>query len=225
MAKERIYLRLDLSAVHDLTALVGCSADPGEERIKAWHWKPKHYLQDHSRRDRAPYDVWEQLNWLEAPPGRAIDFAYVAKRIAQIRTEYDVVGLGFDRWRMGQLLVELGRIGVDSYIDGKDKPHDGALRLVPWGQGFASMSPAIEALEASVVHRRLKHDGNPVLAFCFRNAIAVSDAAGNRKLDKSKTRFRIDGAVAAAIAIGLKSRDLAPKEQPSVYTTRGFFGL
>ncbi len=114
------------------------------------------------------------------------------------------------------MLVEFQRIGVDVYIDGKDKPYDGALRLVPWGQGYRDMSPAVEALEASVVHRRLQHDGNPVLTFCFANAIAVMDPSGNRKLDKSKTRFRIDGAVAAAMCLGLKARDVTtdePKKQ------------
>jgi phage terminase large subunit-like protein len=69
------------------------------------------------------------------------------------------------------------------------------------------MAPAIDALEVSVIERKFAHDGNPVLGFCFSNAVAVTDPAGNRKLDKSKTRFRIDGAVAAAMAMGLKARD------------------
>jgi hypothetical protein len=33
------------------------------------------------------------------------------------------------------------------------------------------------------------------------------DPAGNRKLDKDKARFRIDGAVALAMLLGLRSRD------------------
>jgi hypothetical protein len=33
------------------------------------------------------------------------------------------------------------------------------------------------------------------------------DPAGNRKLDKDKARFRIDGAVALAMMMGLRSRD------------------
>lgn len=208
---EEIYLALDLSGVRDLTALVGVSAAVGEDRIKAWHWKPHEYLFEHAKRDRAPYDLWAKDGWLETPPGRAIDYAYVARRIAEIREEYVIRGLAYDRWRIEQLLVEFQRIGVDVYIDGKDKPFDGALRLVPWGQGYRDMSPAVEALEAAFIHRRFQHDGNPVLAFCFANAIAVSDASGNRKLDKSKTRFRIDGAVAAAMAVGLKAREVEPE--------------
>ena len=37
---------------------------------------------------------------------------------------------------------------------------------------------------------------------CMGNAVANTDAAGNRKLDKAKSRGRIDGAVALAMAIG-----------------------
>nr|WP_278377050.1 terminase TerL endonuclease subunit [Brucella anthropi] len=221
MLGEDIYLALDLSGVHDLTSLVGISAAVGEERVKAWHWKPHDFLFDHAKRDRAPYDLWAKDGWLETPPGRAIDYSYVASRIAEIREDYSIRGLAYDRWRIEQLLVEFQRIGVDAYIDGKDKPFDGALRLVPWGQGYRDMSPAVEALEASFIHRRFKHDGNPVLAFCFANAIAVSDASGNRKLDKSKTRFRIDGAVATAMAAGLKAREVEPEQVESVYKKRG----
>jgi phage terminase large subunit-like protein len=81
------------------------------------------------------------------------------------------------------------------------------------------MAPAVDALETSVLERRLAHDGNPVLTFCMLNAHAQMDAAGNRKLDKAATRFRIDAAVALTIALGCKARDAAaePDEGPSIY--------
>jgi phage terminase large subunit-like protein len=34
------------------------------------------------------------------------------------------------------------------------------------------------------------------------NAVATMDPAGNRKIDKDKARFRIDGAVALAMLMG-----------------------
>ena len=47
--------------------------------------------------------------------------------------------------------------------------------------------------------------------------MSIADASGNRKLDKSATRFRIDGAVAAAKAIGCKARDRTETEdEPSI---------
>ena len=71
--------------------------------------------------------------------------------------------------------------------------------MVPWGQGWRDMAPALDALEISVLERRFQHPGNPVLTFCFANAVSIADASGNRKMDKSATRFRIGGRVTAAM--------------------------
>ena len=209
---EPVYLGLDLSSTTDLTALVAISAENGD-RIKAWFWKPGDLIRDHENRDRAPYGQWVRDGWIAAPDGRAIDYGFVARAIAEIAGDYEVRGLAYDRWRIENLIRELDGIGLASYVDGKDGAANG-LRLVPFGQGFKDMAPAIDALEVSVIERRFAHDGNPVLGFCFSNAVAVTDPAGNRKLDKSKTRFRIDGAVAAAMAIGLKARDLQGAAEP-----------
>ena len=76
------------------------------------------------------------------------------------------------------------------------------------------MAPAIDALELEVTQRTLVHPSNPVLTWNMANAVATMDPAGNRKIDKEKARFRIDGAVALAMLCGLKSRDRAgPKRE------------
>lgn len=213
---ERIYLGLDLAATTDLLALVAVSAEDGD-RCQAWFWKPKDLLHEHENRDRAPYTTWVREGFIDAPPGRAIDYGYVAHSIAEVCSDFEVVGLGYDRWRIENLLRELTDIGVDTYVDGKDAARSGAIRLVPWGQGFRDMGPAVDALEISIVERKFAHDGNPVLTMCFANAVVAMDPAGNRKLDKSATRFRIDGAVATAIAVGLKARDMAEPQEPSFW--------
>lgn len=215
---EEIYLGLDLSSTTDLLALVGVSARNGD-RCKAWFWKPAALVHAHETRDRAPYVQWAREGWLNTPDGRAIDYGFVARFIAELGADYQIRGLAYDRWRIENLLREFADIGCAAYVEGKDENEIG-LRLVPWGQGFKDMAPAIDALELSIIERRFRHDGNPVLTFCFANAVVVTDPAGNRKLDKSKTRFRIDGAVATVMAIGLKARD-GIDAGPSIYTTRG----
>jgi len=215
---ERIYLGLDLSATTDLTALVAVSAESGA-RVAAWFWKPGDTISEHVIRDRAPYDLWVKEGWIEAPPGRAVDYGFVARRIGEIMDEYRVVALAYDRWRIESLMRELGSAGIDCYVEGKETAREGALRLVPWGQGFKDMAPAVDATEIDILERRFMHPNNPVLTFCFSNAVAVLDASGNRKLDKTATRFRIDGAVATVMAVGCKARDLAGTEidSPSIY--------
>jgi len=222
---EPVYLALDLSGTTDLTALAAVSAGD-DDRVEAWHWKPGALIDEHERRDRAPYGKWIAEGWLNAPPGRAIDYGYVASQIAELVAQYDVMGLAYDRWRIELLLREFAAIGVDCYVEGKDKTNQSGLRLIPWGQGYKDMTPAVEAIENSIVRRTFTHPGNPLLTYCFANAIATQDPAGNRKLDKSATRFRIDGAVATTMAIGLKYRDAGDNRlKDSVYEERGLLAI
>jgi len=51
------------------------------------------------------------------------------------------------------------------------------------------------------------HPNNPVLNWNMANAVVRVDPASNRKLDKEKARFRIDGAVALTMLLGLRARD------------------
>lgn len=210
--KEQIYLALDLSATTDLTCLVAVSANNGD-RVKAWFWKPEDTLKQHEDRDRVPYTLWAKQGVLQTVPGRAVHYGFVAEQLGDILSKYSVLGLAYDRWRMNDLLRELSNLGIEAWQEGKDEELVGALKLVPWGQGFKDMAPAIDALEISIIERRLKHDGNPCLTWNFSNAVVLKDPSGNRKMDKSKARFRIDGAVAAAMALGLKARDIK-KEEP-----------
>jgi phage terminase large subunit-like protein len=214
---EAVYLALDLSNTLDLSALL-MGSDDDVTRVKAFFWKPAEQLAEQSFRDFGSgnyrYVEWEKAGYLEAPRGRSIDKEAIARRIAELCGRYHVRALAYDRWRMDDILREFDRIGFRAYKaepevdDGKPKttmPREG-LRLVPWGQGFKDMAPAIDALESAVVERKLMHPNNPCLNWNMANAIAVMDPAGGRKLDKDKSRFRIDGAVALAMLMGLRAR-------------------
>lgn len=199
--RERIYLATDLSTSTDLTALVAVSADDGS-RVKAWFWKPEDFVEEHSKRDRVRYDVWAKQGLLETTTGRVIKTEFVAAKIIELCCQYDVVGLAYDRFLIEYLLADFDRAGFEAQ---KGKGH--GLRIEPWGQGYVGMGPAITAFENAVLNGELLHDGHPLLTFCVMNAIVDGDEAGNRKFAKKASRFRIDGAVALAMALGLKALD------------------
>lgn len=187
-ADRPVWIGLDLSARNDLTALVTLARDDdGVTHVRPEFFAPSEGLRDRAARDRAPYDVWAAAGHLTATPGASIDYGLVADRLAEIASDSDVRGIAFDRWRIDVLKAELARRGLD-------------LPLVSFGQGFKDMSPAIETLEAELLSRRLRHGNHPVLTWCAANAVTVRDAAGNRKLDKSKATGRIDGLIALAMA-------------------------
>lgn len=209
---EEVYLALDLSSVADLTALlVGSVADPC--RIVPYFWKPRDHLTEHSSRDFGSgshrYREWAEAGYLRLSPGKSINPEVIALFIAELTQRFSVKGLAYDRWRINDILREFDRIGLQAYED-NEKGGDG-LRLVPWGQGFKDMGPAIDALELAVIERQLIHPNNPVMNWNMANAVATMDPAGNRKLDKDKARFRIDGAVTLAMLLGLRSRDRTVK--------------
>jgi phage terminase large subunit-like protein len=101
---------------------------------------------------------------------------------------YDLRMLGFDRWRIDEFQRALADTGAD-------------VPMHAVGQGFRDMSPAVDLLERLVAERRLRHGGHPVLTWCASNTVATPDPAGNRKLDKMRSRGRIDGMVALAMAL------------------------
>jgi len=219
---EDIILALDLSGKTDLTAMIGVST--GEfDKVRAWFWKPKGSIKEHERRDRVPYELWEKKGFIKTTPGMSIQYSYIATEIAEVSKIYNIIAIAFDRYRIDDLRNAMDEIGLQSYVEHKDKDgnpviESGAgIRMVPWGQGYASMTGAVEALESAVLNRTLVHDMHPCLVWNISNAMAISDAAGNRKLDKSAVRFRIDGAVALAMAEGLKSRDRGKLQEVTGY--------
>ena len=209
---ERVYLALDLASTNDLAALVMLSAANGD-RVKSWFWKPRVYLEEHARRDfgsgHRRYHEWVEAGWLNTTPGRSIDPAFIARKVAELDGEYDVIGLAYDRWRVADFLRCLEGEGIAAFKDESGTEYAQGLRVVGWGQGFKDFAPSVDAFERAVIDRRLQHDGSPVLTWNVANAVVVTDPAGNRKLDKDKAKFRIDGAVALAMAEGLKARDMA----------------
>lgn len=207
---EEVYLALDSASTTDLAALTAVSAANGD-RVQAWFFKPQALVEEHSRRDFGSgvrrYEEWARAGWLTLTPGRSINPDFIAAKVGELTGKFKVLGLAYDRWRIADFLRSLDDAGIQAYVDAGEKTPGKGLRLVSWGQGYRDMAPAVDALERSVLDGKLKHPGSPILTWNVANAVVTTDPAGNRKLDKDKARFRIDGAVSLAMAVGLKARD------------------
>ena len=185
---------LDLSARNDLTALaIIAKADDGFVDLRVEFFAPEVGIAERSRRDRVPYDLWAQQGYITLTPGASVDYGFVVYRLLEIASDMSVSEIAFDRWRIDVLKAEIARIGAE-------------LPLVPFGQGFKDMSPAVDEFETLLLNKKLRHGNNPVLNWCAANAIVIRDPAGNRKLDKSKATGRIDGIMAALMAVGRSSQ-------------------
>lgn len=184
-----VFAGLDLSARMDLTALVLISKHRDTWHVWPHFWTPERGLSERERRDRVPYSTWARQGYLRTTPGASVDYEHVARDVAGIVADVNLQAVAFDRWRIDVLQREFERI-------------DCMLPLVPWGQGFKDMAPALDALEAELLNARVAHGDHPVLRMCAANAVVVKDPAGSRKLDKARATGRIDGMQALAMAMG-----------------------
>jgi phage terminase large subunit-like protein len=203
-ASRPCFAGLDLAASRDLTALVLVFGDDktGYD-VLPFFWLPGDDLLERGEADRVPYDLWRRQGRLLTVPGKTMDPEFVARKLAELHAQYDIKMLGYDRWRVEDLKRELGKVGTD-------------IPLLPHGQGYKDFSHAVNELERCVVAGKLRHGGHPILQWCVLNARTTQDAAGNRKLDKSKSTGRIDGAVALAMALSVASRHVEDTWEPLV---------
>lgn len=184
-----VYAGLDLSARTDLTALVLIARIDDVWQVRPYFWTPADGLLDRAKRDRVPYEVFHRQGYLRTTPGATVDYGFVAQEMAEILADVNIQAIAYDRWRIDIFKRELERIGIE-------------LPLIPHGQGFKDMAPALDSLEAELLNGRIAHGNHPVLSMCAANAITEKDPAGNRKLAKHKATGRIDGLQAMAMGFG-----------------------
>ena len=180
---------LDLSASRDLTAFVMVFPKNGVYHVVPQFFLPADGIREKARTEKVPYDIWADQGFLTLIDGPVIVPAIVARHVAEAHEQYNIQTLAYDRWRINDFQRELDTIGAQ-------------VPMVPFGQGFKDMAPAVDKLERLVAENKLQHGNNPIMNMCAANAVATRDPAGNRKLDKTKASGKIDGLVALAMALG-----------------------
>jgi phage terminase large subunit-like protein len=197
-----VYGGLDLSAVSDLTALVLIGWRAGKWHVQPTFWLPAEGLAEKAVAERVPYDHWHAKGYLQLTPGKTVSYEFVAHYLRQMFQRYNVQKLAFDRWNFRHLQPWLLRAGFSEQLVKE--------RFVEFGQGVASMSPALRDLEQVLLEGNLAHGGHPVLSMCVSHTVIALDDAGNRKPSKRKSTAKIDGLVALAMAIGVAPLEAKP---------------
>jgi phage terminase large subunit-like protein len=190
------YGGLDLSSTTDITALVLVfppQADEDAYQVLCHFYLPDETMKERVRRDRVPYDAWARQGYLTLTPGNTIDYDWIVAQVDKDMQAYDLSEIAFDRWGASRIQTQLQDLG------GKDF-------LVQFGQGFASMSPAMKRLETLILSHRIAYGNNPILNWMCHNVVATVDPAGNQKPDKSRSREKIDGIVALMMALDRADR-------------------
>ncbi len=137
-----------------------------------------------------------------------MDYDAIRAQIHEDADRFTIREIAIDRWNATHITTQLT---------------DDGFTVVPFGQGFKSMSGPTRELEKLVLERKLHHGGNPVLRWMASNVAVKQDPAGNLKPDKQRSVERIDGIV--ALVMGLARAIVQPEEPRSVYEDRGILIL
>lgn len=205
------YGGLDLSSTGDITALVLVFPPRNENEkyiLLPYFWIPEDTIPIRVRRASVPYDVWQQQGYLLATEGNVVNYDFIERFIEDLGTKYHILEIAVDRWNATMLTQHL---------------MDDGFTMVPFGQGYKDMSPATKEFSKLLHEGKIVHGGNPVLRWMSGNVVVETDAAENIKVTKAKSPEKIDGIVAAIMALDRAVRNQG--DNGSVYDERGILLL
>ena len=202
------YGGLDLSSTGDITALVLMFPPRDEDEkyiLLPFFWVPEETIPQRVKAASVPYDIWEKQGYLLSTEGNVIHYDFIEKFINDLAEKYHIVEIAVDRWNATQMIQNLEGDG---------------FTMVPFGQGFASMSGPTKDFYRLLMEGQIIHGGHPVLRWMAGNVVVDTDPAGNIKVTKAKSKEKIDGIVAAIMALDRCIRNQT-EPQGSVYDERG----
>ena len=201
------YAGLDLSSTGDITALVLMFPPRNEDEkyvVLPFFWVPEDTIPRRVKANSVPYDVWEKQGYILATEGNVIHYDFIEHFIYDLAEKYHILEIAVDRWNATQMIQNLEGEG---------------FTIVPFGQGFSSMSAPTKEFYRLLMEGKVIHGGNPVLRWMAGNVVIDTDPAGNIKVTKAKSKEKIDGIVAAIMALDRCIRQ--ENQSGSVYDERG----
>ena len=177
------YVGLDLASKGDISAV--CLFFPRHNVARFLFVVPEAKVEE--QQDRVDYRLWAEQGWLTVTPGKVLDEDWFVDFILKQLEPYAVRCIAYDPWAIWNILPKLRKY---------------ESKLMAYQQSIKYMSVPTKWVETEVLAHRLNFLYNPVIRWMFRNVVIYIDPNANVKLDKSKSRNKIDGVVALADAVG-----------------------
>ena len=179
---------------------------PDANAVRWFYVVPEAKVTDSTRGDRVDYRVWVEQGFLTVCPGKVIDEDWFMAALLDRFQGYKIRGIMYDPWGMWNMLDKFGRY--------KEK-------LVEWPQAIRNMSVPTKWLESAILQHKLDFGADPIARWMFGNVVIYRDPNDNIKLDKARSRNKIDGVVALVDALGGWLNETAGKGSGEIYSDHG----
>lgn len=195
---------LDLASVSDMSALALLFPQPDGTFILVVHYFiPERAIERRLELDESDlYSKLDECDNVHVTPGNVTDYDFIRRFLTGhhvnddgrvlvdndcLATKFTLRSLAFDRYNSSQLITDLVNDGIV---------------CAPFGQGFVSMSAPTKQFERVILDGALNHKPDIVLDWMLDNVALAFDPAGNMKVTKQKSGGKVDGIVAAIMALG-----------------------
>jgi phage terminase large subunit-like protein len=212
--KRKCYVGVDLARRRDIAAVVLLFPEPEGGRgddvgyyLLPRFFLPQGMLEDRERQDHVSYSDWARRGLITLTDGDVIDYRFIREQVNEDARRYKILEIGYDRWN-AELLC-------NQQLGQEDR-----LPVVEVSQSIGSMGPSTAEFEKLLRAGRIRHGGNPVLAWMAGNCTVREDQNENIMPSKRKSAGRIDGITAAIIAL---SRAMLHAPRESIYNKRPRF--
>lgn len=183
---QEIFDKLDKSAKALITEKVETERDD-KWSILPWFWIPEAFAEGKAKKNRAPYEIWVKSKLLTATPGNAIAQEAIRNKVLELHQLFRLGEIGYDQW-------ETGWVGPKLLQDG--------MKMVKIPQRFEFLSGPTKFLTNLITLGDFEHYNNPILRWMASNVQLLLDSNGSQRPDKGKSKNKIDGVVAAVMAVG-----------------------
>ena len=175
----------DLSSTTDLTNGTVIFMVPGDKNIYVlqMYWLPEDLLEQRSKEDKIPYDIWRDMGLLRTTPGNKVHYKFVADWFLEVQNEHDIYlpWIGYDSWSATYFVEEMKQLfgpeSMEAVIQGKK-----------------TLSSPMQNLGADLAAKKINYNNSPILKWNLSNVAIDIDKNGNIQPSKGKNqRKRIDG--------------------------------
>ena len=173
----------DLSSTTDLTCATVLIIKNRKKYVIQHYFIPRDRLEEKTKEDYVPYDIWEQKGLLTACEGAKVNYTDVTEWFYKLHTDFDIsaVWVGYDPWGSQYWIQEMIDTGFEM------------IKVI---QGAKTMSNPMKELAADLKEKNINYNNNPILKWCLVNTSIEIDKNDNiRPVKGKKSKERIDGTV------------------------------
>lgn len=128
------------------------------------------------------YKKWQKDGHLKVLPGNVIDYRHITNDILKRNERLLILGIGYDPYKSIEFVNILSAAGAKNVIQ-------------PVKQTYGTFTSPVESFELAAKTQKISFNRNPIVWYCFGNAMMDEDRLGNKKPIKRSANEKIDATI------------------------------